>query len=93
MVARRKGAVINIASIGSYYPGAYLAEYIATKHYMHSFTEVKCPLLLQPFIHASNLAVPCLGAGGYWSADPRDRSRRRQHRDDQGCNLSQYVAR
>jgi len=39
MVAKGKGAVINIASIGSYYPGAYLAEYIATKHYMHSFTE------------------------------------------------------
>ena len=63
MVARRKGAVINIASIGSYFPGAYLAEYIATKHYMHSFTEVKCPLLLDNlFIHASNLAVPCFGA-------------------------------
>ena len=40
MVAKGKGAVINIASIGSYFPGPYLAEYIATKHYMHSFTEV-----------------------------------------------------
>merc|ERR1712233_223398 len=39
MVAKGKGAVINIASIGSYFPGPYLAEYIATKHYMHSFTE------------------------------------------------------
>ena len=44
MVAKGKGAVINIASMGSFYPGPYLAEYIATKHYMHSFTEVKCPL-------------------------------------------------
>merc|ERR1712168_276651 len=35
----RMGAVINIASMGSYCPGPYLAEYIATKHYMHSFTE------------------------------------------------------
>ena len=26
---------------GSYVPGPYLAEYIATKHYMHSFTEVQ----------------------------------------------------
>merc|ERR1712110_1396480 len=39
MVAKGKGAVINIASMGSFYPGPYLAEYIATKHYMHSFTE------------------------------------------------------
>merc|ERR1712130_173402 len=39
MVARGKGAVVNIASMGSYCPGPYLAEYIATKHYMHSFTE------------------------------------------------------
>jgi len=39
MVAKGKGAVINIASTGSYGPGPYLAEYIATKHYMHSFTE------------------------------------------------------
>ena len=51
MVAKGKGAVINIASMGSFYPGPYLAEYIATKHYMHSFTEVASvhPLL---FIHA-----------------------------------------
>merc|ERR1719186_1452629 len=39
MVTKGKGAVINIASMGSYCPGPYLAEYIATKHYMHSFTE------------------------------------------------------
>merc|ERR1712066_999752 len=39
MISKGKGAVINIASIGSYVPGPYLAEYVATKHYMHSFTE------------------------------------------------------
>jgi len=39
MIAKKKGAIINIASLGSYVPGPYLAEYIATKHYMHSFTE------------------------------------------------------
>merc|ERR1712179_293427 len=39
MIAKGKGAIINIASFGSYVPGPYLAEYIATKHYMHSFTE------------------------------------------------------
>merc|ERR1712055_1147076 len=39
MVAKGKGAVINIASMGSYCPGPYLAEYIATKHYMHNTTQ------------------------------------------------------
>ena len=39
MVKKKKGAVINIASFGSFLMGAYLAEYIATKHYMHAFTE------------------------------------------------------
>jgi len=39
MIAKGKGAIINIASLGSYVPGPYLAEYVATKHYMHSFTE------------------------------------------------------
>ena len=46
MVAKGKGAVINIASMGSYCPGPYLAEYIATKHYMHSFTEVLSKLFI-----------------------------------------------
>merc|ERR1719153_199161 len=39
MVKKKKGAVINIASFGSFLMGSYLAEYIATKHYMHAFTE------------------------------------------------------
>jgi len=39
MIAKGKGAIINIVSIGSYVPGPYVAEYIATKHYLHSFTE------------------------------------------------------
>ena len=39
MISKGKGAIINIASFGSFIPGPYLAEYIATKHYMHSFTE------------------------------------------------------
>ena len=36
---KRKGAVVNIASFGSFVNGAYLAEYGATKHYIHAFTE------------------------------------------------------
>merc|ERR1719219_520636 len=39
MISKGKGAIINVASMGSYMPGPYLAEYVATKHYMHSFTE------------------------------------------------------
>ena len=41
MIARGKGAIINIASLVSSLPGPYLAEYAATKHYMHAFTEVQ----------------------------------------------------
>ena len=33
--------MIRVIFTGSYVPGPYLAEYIATKHYMHSFTEVQ----------------------------------------------------
>ena len=39
MVKKKKGAVINIASFGSFGMGVFLAEYVATKHYMHAFTE------------------------------------------------------
>ena len=39
MVKKGKGAIINIASIASFLSGPYLAEYSATKHYMHAFTE------------------------------------------------------
>jgi len=39
MIRKRKGAVINIASMQSFYPGPYLGEYAATKHYMHALTE------------------------------------------------------
>lgn len=39
MVNKGKGAIINIASMASYTPMPYLAEYAATKHYMRAFTE------------------------------------------------------
>jgi len=39
MVKKGKGAIIHIASAASYFSGPYLAEYFATKHYMHAFTE------------------------------------------------------
>ena len=39
MIQKRKGAVINIASIASYMPGPFVAEYTASKHYIHALTE------------------------------------------------------
>merc|ERR1739838_613301 len=39
MIQKRKGAVINISSLASYVTGPYLAEYFATKHYLHALTE------------------------------------------------------
>jgi uncharacterized protein len=39
MVARRRGAVVNIASLGGFAPGPYMATYAATKAFVLSFTE------------------------------------------------------
>ena len=39
MVARRRGAVINVASVGGFGPGPYMATYCATKAFVLSFTE------------------------------------------------------
>merc|ERR1711970_1522859 len=39
MVKKGKGAIINISSTASFLSGPYLAEYFATKHYLHAFTE------------------------------------------------------
>ncbi len=39
MVARRRGAIINIASVGAFAPSPYMATYAATKAFVLSFTE------------------------------------------------------
>ena len=39
MVERRRGAVINIASVGGFGPGPYMATYCATKAFVLSFSE------------------------------------------------------
>jgi len=39
MVARRRGAVVNVASLGGFAPGPYMATYAATKAFVLSFTE------------------------------------------------------
>ena len=39
MVARRSGAVMNVASLGGFAPGPYMSTYAATKAFVLSFTE------------------------------------------------------
>jgi hypothetical protein len=39
MVARRSGVVMNVASLGGFAPGPYMATYAATKAFVLSFTE------------------------------------------------------
>src|SRR5439155_1365433 len=39
MVARGRGAVMNIASLGAFGPGPYMATYVATKAFVLSFSE------------------------------------------------------
>ena len=40
MLAAGRGAVINISSLAAYSPGPYLAQYFATKHYLHAWSAV-----------------------------------------------------
>ena len=40
MVQKGNGVIINIASLASFLAGPYLAEYSATKHYMHAFMRI-----------------------------------------------------
>jgi len=39
MIARRRGAVINVSSLSAFQPGPYGATYAATKAFVNSFTE------------------------------------------------------
>ena len=39
MITKKKGAIINIGSICSYYPLPYLATYAATKHFTSAFSQ------------------------------------------------------
>ncbi|MCK0473835.1 SDR family oxidoreductase [Halalkalibacter sp. APA_J-10(15)] len=38
-IKRRQGGIMNVASVGSFYPGPLMAVYFATKAYVLSFTE------------------------------------------------------
>ncbi|MGA4923474.1 SDR family NAD(P)-dependent oxidoreductase, partial [Bacillus subtilis] len=39
MVKRRRGGVMNVASVGAFYPGPLMSVYFATKAYVLSFTD------------------------------------------------------
>ena len=39
MIARKKGKVLNVASVGAYLPGPYMAAYFATKAYVLSLSK------------------------------------------------------
>ena len=39
MIAKGRGAIINLSSIASHAPCPYYAEYAATKHYLTAFTQ------------------------------------------------------
>jgi short-subunit dehydrogenase len=39
MIARRRGGILNVASVAAYVPGPYMAAYYASKAYVLSFTE------------------------------------------------------
>jgi len=39
MIARGRGAIVNVSSMGAFQPGPYNATYSATKAYVNSFTE------------------------------------------------------
>ena len=58
MVARQKGGIINVGSLGSFQPAAYNATYSATKAFVLSFTEA-----VHEEVRSSGVRVSCLCPG------------------------------
>lgn len=58
MKKQKKGYILNIASMGSFFPGPYLAVYYATKAYVHSLT-----LALSAELKTDNITVSALYPG------------------------------
>ena len=58
MLARRRGAILNIASTAAFQPGPHQAVYCATKAYVLSFTEA-----LAEEVRGSGVRVTCLAPG------------------------------
>ena len=59
MKVRKQGKILNVASTGSYHPGAYTAVYYATKAYVLSLSEALCKELKPYGVIVSSL---CPGA-------------------------------
>ena len=58
MIDRNNGKILNIGSIGSFFPGPYMSVYYATKAYVLSFTEA-----LSEELKNTNIVVACLCPG------------------------------
>ncbi|XP_063600113.1 hydroxysteroid dehydrogenase-like protein 1 [Penaeus indicus] len=58
LLRRRKGAVVNVSSVGSYFPLAYFHVYAASKAFVSCFTRS-----LQEECGASGVTVQCLEPG------------------------------
>ncbi len=59
MVARRRGSIVNLGSIGSFVPTPYMATYAATKAFVLSFSEALATELASTGVHVLAL---CPGA-------------------------------
>ncbi|HEX4124132.1 MAG TPA: SDR family oxidoreductase [Tepidisphaeraceae bacterium] len=55
MLPRRRGGVINLASIAAYMPGPLMATYFASKAFVLSFTEALANELARTGVHATAL--------------------------------------
>jgi short-subunit dehydrogenase len=51
MVARKRGVVVNVASVGAFTPSAYMATYSATKAFVLSFSEALAVELQDSGVH------------------------------------------
>jgi uncharacterized protein len=58
MVARRRGGIINLASVASFLPGPYMALYYASKAFVRSFSEA-----LSEELRGSGVTVTCVAPG------------------------------
>ena len=68
MIARRRGGIINVSSMGAYIPGPNMAVYNATKRYVSLFTAALARELAGTGIRICTL-VPGKARTGMWPAD------------------------
>ena len=63
MVARGRGAVINISSVAGIWPMPYLAVYSATKHYVAAFTQAIAAEYQGSGVVIQEVSTRALGSG------------------------------